>query len=232
MDDKLYSAREGLASNISTTVRLLVAIIALTFLLHLLLTIITILREIVNALITVFRIFVLWPARMVINVLWVPVAVIKIAVVVVLWAACSLTRGVRALLNLFGLSDSRRGQAQPGGSDGGGGGNLLEISRQQASMASVQTIGMAGHGGYDWQAYILHSDRPDRGGHNIGIVLVGKDGVGAWQATTLGRNGLVARESLARSSIMAEGESSHTQGGHRTNRSVFSGGSRGHLESF
>ena len=207
MDDELHSTREGLASNLSTIARLFMAIIAVTLFLQLVSTAATVLQETIHALITIIRILVIWPARILIKVLCVPITIFRLVIAVLV---CPLARGVMAFFKLFGLSNSRQGREKPGG---GGDATLLGTSRQQANMACIQNIGMAGRWGHGWQVHILLSDRRDGGGQNIGIVWGGMSGAGAWEAATLEGDGLVAQGSLARCSITAWGESGRTQEG-------------------
>lgn len=182
--DGLLSISKGLASNLSPIGRLLVAIIAIAILLQLLVMIVTILRDIIQFHITILKIFVIWPA-------WILLKLLKLVVVVLFWAVCPAARGVMALFMLFGLYGGRHLRVEPGGSVG----NLPVVSRQEAKVATVQDIGMAGFGGHNWRVHVLV---PDRGGNNIGVIMGGMDGgAGAWQAATLRRNGMVAQGSAA-----------------------------------
>lgn len=188
--DGLLSISKGLASNLSPVGRLLVAIIAIALLLQLLVVISTILRDIINFHITILKIFVLWPACMLMKLL-------RLVVVVLFWAVCSVARGVMALFMLFGLYGGRHLRVEPGGSVG----NLPVVSRQETNVATVQDIEMAGFGGRRWRVHVLV---PDRGGNNIGVTVGGMDGgAGAWQAATLGRNGLFAQGSATQRPITA-----------------------------
>lgn len=205
--DGLLNISEGLASHLSPIAGLFVAIIAVILLLQLLATVVTILRNIIQFHITVLKTFVLWPV-------WILMKLLRLVIMVLVWAVCSVARGVMALFMLFGLYGGRHLRAEIGCGDGGGGdGNFPVVSRQEANMATVQHIGMADFGGQRWRVHVLLPSRPNRGGNNMGVIVGGMDnGAGAWQATALGRNGLVAQGSSAQRSITGQGEYGRTQG--------------------
>lgn len=209
--DALRSIREGLASNLSIVARLFVAIIAIALLLQLLVTVATILKGIIQFHFTILKIFVLWPAWILISILCIPFKLLILVAVLLTWAVRSVARGVMALLMLFGLYGGRHLRVEPGGS----GGNLPAVSRQEANLTSIQDMGMVGFGGHVWRVHVLlPPGTPDRGGNNVGVIVGGMDGggAGAWQAATLGRNGLVAQGSATQRWITAQREYTRTQG--------------------
>lgn len=215
MDDYLHGVREVLTPNISIVTRLFVAIVALVLLEQVYFLITAILRDIIQLQLTILKIFVLWPAWIIIRVLYISLRLLRFAILVLVLSICSVARGVMATLVVFGLRGRLKGQAELG-SGGGGYANLPVVSQRGRSVTAVQDMGVAGHRANGWQVLLL-SDRPERGGSNIGIIVGGMDDLaGAWQATTLGRGRLVAKGSLAQRSITARGESTETQGGRRS----------------
>lgn len=190
----LHSIGEVLASNLSIVGRLFVAIMAVILAVQLL-----------AILVSIFKILVLGPVKIIIHVLRIPVKLLKIVILVLVWSVCSVVQGVVALLILFGLLDSRHGRARPSG--GAGDGKLLATSQQEANLASVRDYGMTGRGKHAGQFYIIFPGGPDGGGNNVGIVVGGIDGgPGAWQASTLGRDNLVNLErQLARERALIPG---------------------------
>lgn len=216
MDNDLRTIKEVFAPNLSTIARLFVAVFALALLVQVYFTITAILRDIIQLHITILKIFVFWPAWILIRVLCVPLKFLKFVIVVLFWAICSVARGIMATLMLFGLLGRRKGRAELG-SGGEGNVNLPVVRQQGRSVTPVQDMGMAGHRAHVWQVHLLPSDRPDRGGNNIGIIVGGMDDLArAWQTTTLGRDRLVAQGSLAQRSVTARGEYADTQDGRRS----------------
>lgn len=216
MDD-LYNTGDGLAPSFSTTARLLAAIVALGLLLQLVVMIVTILRAIIQALVTTLKISVLWPAKILICLVCVPVTLVKLVVSLLAWSTCSVARGIVALFMLFGLLRGLgwNGQLEASDGVGGGDGKLSGVGRQEASRRSIQGRSVAGRGAHGQKVHVLLPDRPDRRGHNAGILVGGMGGgAGAWQATTLGRGRLVAQRGLARRSITEK--YTRMQGGRRS----------------
>lgn len=208
--DALRSIREGLSANLSIVARLFVAIIAVVLLLQLLVTIVSILRGIIQFHFTILKILVLWPARILISILCVPFKLLILVSVLLAWAVRSVARGVMALLMLLGLYGGRHLRVEPVGSDG----NLPVVNRQDANLPSIQEMGVVGFGGHVWRVHVLLPGTPDRGGNNVGVIVGGMDGggAGAWQAATLGRDGLVAQGSATQRWITAQREYTRTQG--------------------
>jgi len=211
MDDP-HSIGERQFSKLSVTGRVVIAIILLAILLQLMVLTITILRGLIYFLIVTINVFVIWPIWTLISVLRLVLKLLKFVVMVLVWAIYSLVRGVAATFVLVGICGSRHTRAKTGGD--GGGGEVLETGRQEASLTSFQGSGVAVHRPQGWQIHFLLSDGPDRCGHNIGFIVGGIDGARVWQATPPGGDRLVAQGSLARRSTTAYAEATRTRSDH------------------
>lgn len=219
--------------NFSPLGRLIVAIIALALLVQLLITVATIIRDIIHLQIIVLRIFIIWPAWILIRILLVTLKLLKLVIVVLVWAVCSVVRGVTATFTLFGLFCRRREPGESSSNDNDDE-SLRRTNRQEANVTSVQDMGMAERGGYGWQVHVLLPDGSVRSGHNIGILMGGMDGhARAWEATTPRRYGWEAQGSVAPRQITAPPlRPNHFVRGavEEDNRSRVQWGSRRHLD--
>lgn len=238
-----HSIREVLAPSLSTLACLLVAITALALLVQLFIIVATILRDFVRLQITILKIFVIWPAWILIRVLRVTLKLLKLVLVVLIWAVCSVARGVMATFTIFGLLYRRDIRAEPSFNDSGDesliGADRQEESRQEGNrqegnVTSVLGMGMTERKAYGWQVHILLPDGSVRSGHDIGILVGGMDGnARTWQAASPRRYGLEAQGSVARRQITAPPlRANHLvrRSVEEANRSRAQWGSRGHLE--
>lgn len=237
MDDH-HSIREVLAPSLSTMACLLVAITALALLVQLFITVATMLRDFVRLQITILKIFVVWPAWILIRVLCVPLKLLRLVLVVLIWAFCSVARGVMATFTILDLLYRRHEQGEPSSNDSDDKSlrrmDRREESRQEGNVTSVLDMGMATRGGNGWQVHILLPDGSIRSGHNVGILVGGMDG-NAWarQAITPRRYGFEAQGSLAPRQITAPPLRANylVRGSvEEANRSRAQWGSSGHLE--
>lgn len=237
MDDH-HSIREVFAPSLGTIICLLVAITALALLVQLFITVATMLRDFVQLQITILKIFVIWPAWILIRVLCV---LLRLVLVVLIWAICSVARGVMATFTILGILYRRGEQGEPSSNDSDDKSlrrtGRQKDSRQEGNVTSVLDMGMAERGGYGWQVHILLPDGSVRSGHNTGILVGGMDGnARAWQATTPRRYGWEAQGSLAPRQITAPplrpnySVNSVRGSVEEAKRSRVQCGSRGHLE--
>lgn len=197
--------------NFDTKARIVAAIILLALFIQLLIVTATILRGLIYFLITTIKVFVIWPVWTVVQVLRVSMGIIKFILLVLLWAVCSIARGVVALFMLLGFLGSRNGQSETGGD-----GKVTRTTRQKANSIPVQGIGMADRRRQGWQFHVLLPGMIDRDGQNIAFIVGGMDGAEAWASHCTRKGWADGENHLAQRSTTAQGQNTRERSGHRS----------------
>lgn len=187
--DELRAIREDFASRLGTTASVFGLIICTIVILELITRLVTLLRIFIWAAVTFSRVFVLWPASILILTLH---ALTKLLIGLTMLLAllfvqlvrvfCFSARAVIAPFKLFSYNN-RLGQRDSHGCG-------LQIIKQTTNgqtvnSTSVHDINMTGRG---YSGGHLHIFLSDRSGNKIGVVVGDLEAARAWRATILEGN--------------------------------------------